>query len=389
MSRFSSGFGLSALAHGALVAYLGHASSRPSAVPALSPTVPVAPAVALATPAPDSVVELTLLELPPEPVAVAPRRPAPPAAPAAAAIATRRGTDPVSRGEPAAAAPPSPASSGPAPAPGAPERPSALGMRRFEPPRLVVPDLERLAAAGAPAPAPAAPSGELAPAGHGEHRSDQGPFVARVGRDGQVTLDDKPNVSASFALPSPRALGKGLARWYADPYAQTRDPERQPLPSGVVDDAEEQRKRPRAVPIVTVRFDVTDWIMRMAGRDPYLAAKLRFLDRTRAERVELAAEFRKELLRNVTVIVRGHLARVWADAGDPSDKRRLLFELWDECLEQGEPEEIEAAGQARAAIVAFVRDRLPSGSAHAYGADELAELNRGRTSRQPFAPYDE
>ena len=67
---------------------------------------------------------------------------------------------------------------------------------------------------------------------------------------------------------------------------------------------------------------------------------------------------------------------------------RDRFELWDECLETGEPDEVEAAGRARAAVLAFIRGHLPAGSPHAFGAAELARLNSRRQSRQPFVPYE-
>ena len=396
MHRLGSGFVFSALAHAGALAWLcWPVAARtvdvavPAAVVAPVELVPVAPAL----------LELTLLELPPEPSPErspdppASRRPIRAAAPAIAAAPGRASADRASPQAIARAQLPR----APEQAPedgvgaGAVDR-SGLRMRVGERTRLVVPDLAHIAERGGPPPPPVTPSGELSPAGHGEQRSEHGGFVATVGRDGLVTLADRPNVRVNLAVPSPRALGRGLADWARDPYAQTRDRERererQRLPSGVVDDEEEQRKRPKTVPLISGTFDITDWVMRMAGRDPYLAAKLRFLDRTRAERVELAAEYRKELLRNVTVIVREHLARLWSQPGDPADKRRLLFELWDECLETGSPDEIEAAGQARKAILGFIRDRLPAGSAHAFAAAELTALNRERTSREPFAPYE-
>lgn len=378
VNRFVSGFGLSSLVHVGVFAYLGWSAaprsvaavavSPPPAPPLPSPVEPVEPVV--------TVIELvTLAEPPAAPLPVrraATSRAARPQAPgdAPAVIATHAGT----------AEPPA------APAPAEPAG-SVLRMRGHQRPRLVVPDLSRIAEAGAPPPAAVAPSGELAEVGGGRRRSDQGTYVAEVARDGSVTLKDRPNLRVGFSVPTRKAAGNGLARWYRDPYAQTRDRERQPLPAGVVDDEEEQRKRPRTAPVLTGTFDVTDWLMRMAGRDPYLAAKLRFLERTRAERVELAAEYRKELLRNVTVIVRGHAARAWAAPGDAADKRRLLFELWDECIEGGSEDERQAAELARAAVLGFVQSHLPAGSEHGYSAEELAELNRTRSSKQPFAPY--
>jgi hypothetical protein len=264
------------------------------------------------------------------------------------------------------------------------------------PTRLVVPDLRAIAESGAGAVAltPHVPvtSAELEDDGGGRKRSDQGTFVAEVARDGTVKLTDRPNLRVGLAVPTPRDLGRGLARWYEDPYAQTRDRERererQRVPSGAVDDDEEQRKRPGTVPILSGSFDLTDWAMRMSGRDPYLAAKLSFLDRTREARAEMAEAHRAEMLRKVPVIIREHLARVWAQPEQTfAQRRRVLFELWDECEEQGDAAVVAATAAARSAILGFIRGRLPAGSAEAYSEEELAALNRQRHSRQRFAPY--
>ena len=63
------------------------------------------------------------------------------------------------------------------------------------------------------------------------------------------------------------------------------------------------------------------------------------------------------------------------------DRRAALFTAWDEC------EEDRVGDEARAAVVDFIRDRLPSGSPDAFGASELQELNARRRSRARFAPY--
>lgn len=388
VNRFVSGVGLSGLVHTGVFVYLGWPSAPLPVTLVQTAIAPEAPEVALAVVAPtEMVIELVTLAEPVEPPRSELRAAVSPALRATAARAASRPLDPGDA--PALATTTATTTAGTSELPTAPAEPASGGlrMRGHERPRLVMPDLSRIAEAAPPPLAPVAPSGELAEVGGGRRRSDQGTFVAEIGRDGSVTLKDRPNLRVGFAVPSPRALGQGLANWYRDPYAQTRDPERQPLPSGVVDDEEEQRKRPKTVPLISGSFDVTDWLMRMAGRDPYMAAKLRFLDRTRAERVELAAEYRQELLRNVTVIVRAHAARAWEAPGTAAEKRRLLFELWDECIEGGSEDERQAAELARAAILGFVQSHLPAGSEHGYSAEELTELNRKRSSKQPFSPY--
>lgn len=343
----------------------------------------------------EDVLELAIVELPPdfESVAVAPpeESPRPRAAPPAA-IPSR---SPIS--SPAIVATTPSALPGPAPETALPEAApsprSALSMRNALPTRLVVPDLRKIAESGPVVVATRAPmSEELEAAGGGTYRAESAGFTAKINRDGTVKLSDKRNLNVNVALPSPKAIGRGLAEWYKDPYAQTRDREREAaqgyVPSGAVDDEEEQRKRPKTVPLVSGSFDVTDWVMRLSGRDPYFAAKLSLLSRTREARAQLATEHRSELLRQVVAMVREQAALVWNDATQPAAaRRRALFELWDDCAETGEAEVVRAGKRARVALYGFIRAHANAAGPDAYSAEELAELNRGRRSKQRFAPY--
>ncbi len=406
MRRTSLGLILSAAAHaGAATAiWLGWPEPHPLAAAAelrakASPEPP--PLTPLTPPAPERLIELAIVELPPEPVdlvapvapptapqlAAAPRAPIVPAAvPAAAPRAPR--IDSASSAALPGALEPAPTGAPPA-SEGAR---SALSMRNALPTRLVAPDLRKIAEAG-PVAAPRLPvtSSELAPAGDGRFTSDQGTFVAKVGADGSVKIEDRPNLRVGLALPGRKAIGRALESWSKDPYGQTRDRDREKergeVPSGAVDDAEEQRKRPGTVPLIGGSFDVTDWLMRLSGRDPYFSAKLAFMDRTREARAEIFLAHRHELLRGVVPMIRKQAAQAWAAARPAAQRRRELFELWDDCAETGEAELVTAGGQARLALLGFIRSHLPADSAEAYSARELAALNRKRTSRQPFAPY--
>jgi hypothetical protein len=136
-----------------------------------------------------------------------------------------------------------------------------------------------------------------------------------------------------------------------------------------------------------VEFDATDEIMRANGMDPYLRQKLAFMDRTRDERFQIAAVWRSESLREALHQMPGELDRLWRAGGDPAARRRLLFQLWDECAETGSPQVVATARAVRGTVLAFIRRRLPRGSGHGYSDQELAALNRSRTSRERFAPY--
>lgn len=380
----------------ASAADLGSAPA-PSLIPEPPPLVPIV----------DEVLELAIVELPPDELleaapapapaqlaaAAAPRAEAPrPAAPGDEQISTRVAPETAALGgttlEPSASSAPADSSR------------SRLGMRDPLPSRLVMPDLKKIVEAReTPVAVAAAIPEELERAGGGTYRSDQGSFTAKVNRDGTVELKDAPNLRVGLAVPSPKALGRGLAKWYEDPYAQTRDRERElergDVPSGAVDDAEERRKRPKTVTLIKGSFDATDWLMRLSGRDPYWAAKMSFLNRTRGARVEMAKQNRSEMLRDAAKMIREHAKLAWAAPGESAAaRRRFLFELWDDCAEasaanEGDAELVEAGAASRRAVIGFIRGHLPAGSADAYSDAELASLNRGRTSRQRFAPYED
>jgi hypothetical protein len=176
---------------------------------------------------------------------------------------------------------------------------------------------------------------ELVPDGAGA-KAEHMTFSVRVAPDGSARIEDKPNIQ-------PEGLG--------------------------------------------VRFDITDAMMRRRGMDPYASYKLKVLDQTRDERVAMGKRHRSRELARSHEYVQAHLARLWASAQGLAARKQGLFELWDDCAESGS-EELVAGGQAaRAYVVGFIRSKLPAGSAIAFTAGELAQLNRQRRSREVFAPY--
>jgi hypothetical protein len=196
------------------------------------------------------------------------------------------------------------------------------------------------------------PQSPMRPVGGGRYQKNHAAYKAHVARDGRVTFKDKPNLAFD---------GFHLA-------------------GGVL-------------PVLRFRFDLTDWAIRMAGNDPYAYDKMKFLRETFDERMEMAAEARTELLQEAIRDLPDLLAAVWSQTKrTAAERRRLLFELWDACVEpgaKGVDEELGLAGaQARVMVIAFVRRELPAGSADAYTAEELETLNKDRDSREPFVPYD-
>jgi hypothetical protein len=102
----------------------------------------------------------------------------------------------------------------------------------------------------------------------------------------------------------------------------------------------------------------------------------------------MALRERNQRLTEATVKLPGRLEKVWALGSlSAAQRRRLIFTLWDECEERGDPEVLRAAEAARRLIVKFVRDKLPAGGPDAFTPAELEALNRARHSKMRFDPY--
>ena len=238
-------------------------------------------------------------------------------------------------------------------------------------------------------------SGKLHNDGGGTFRSDEGPFTAKVDRDGGVKLKDKKNFNWHFTLPRPKQIGEGLAAWYHDPNKPvgTLPPEKI-TKAPVLNNGEatgQYDKKPdhgdAPIPIVGGGFDVTDALMRRNGQDPYASKKLQYLDSTRDQRVQIGNRYRQKQLEQAAVIMKGNLDRVWS-LHTPAERREALFELWDECAETGTDELVAAGREARTMVVGVIRTRIPAGSAEAFTPAELVVLNKKRQSKATFAPYD-
>ncbi|MGE0546917.1 MAG: hypothetical protein AB7O24_22385 [Kofleriaceae bacterium] len=231
-------------------------------------------------------------------------------------------------------------------------------------------------------------TGELSPAGGGTMRSNQGPFVARVDRDGSVDLKDTKNFRIRLHVPSAKQIGDVISDWYYDPnkpvgFLGPMNPEGASRPEG----NDKGKDKDGLVPVVSGSFDVSDAFMRRHGQDPYASKKLKFLDSTRDERAQIGARHREKQLADAEQLVKRNLDRLWAQTPDPEARRQALFEMWDECAETGTADLVEAGTAARRMIIGFIRTRLPAGAAGAYSGDQLARLNRSKRSTAVFSPY--
>jgi hypothetical protein len=236
-------------------------------------------------------------------------------------------------------------------------------------------------------------SGQLDNNGGGTYRADQGPFTAKVARDGSVDLKDKRNFNIHLALPSPKKMKRAVASWYTDRNKPTgsigpHETDKPRVNLGESSGADTKPDQGGTVPIVGGGFDITDALMRRHGQDPYASKKLKFLDSTRDERVQIGNRYRQQQLAQATQIMKTNLDRMWSEVTAPAARRQALFELWDECAETGTEDLVIAGRAARKLVIGFIRTRVPAGSADAYSTAEIAALNRKKQSKATFAPYD-
>ena len=213
------------------------------------------------------------------------------------------------------------------------------------------------------------PRSELRPDGGGTYRTDDLTFKAKIGRDGKVQIEDKGDFSIGINLPSATEVGRAIEDWADQSYDTKRS--KRTLP-----------------PLISGGINFDDWIARKAGQDPYYSRKKDFYDRTRDERSKIAATERTRALDESLDHLPGQLVEIWNYEGwTRVERRKMLFQLWDECAETGASSVVEAGNQARKKIIAFIRLRLPKTSEHAFTAAELRDLNRKRQSKREFRPY--
>ena len=120
------------------------------------------------------------------------------------------------------------------------------------------------------------------------------------------------------------------------------------------------------------------------------ALQLDITDRARVDDLPnlVPPAFRPIDLAQVAQIVKKNLSLVWAATKDPQLRKQALFEMWDECVETGSAEVVEAASTARKMIIGFIRANFPAHGPHPYTAAEIAACNRAKQSTATFSPYE-
>jgi hypothetical protein len=142
------------------------------------------------------------------------------------------------------------------------------------------------------------------------------------------------------------------------------------------------------MPTAGGKLEITDWLMRRHGIDPYASKKLAMLDATRDERAQIGGKHKAEQLKRAPQIVQRNLEAMWAATQDPQARKQALFEMWDECVETGDDAMVEAGQMARRMIIGFIRARIPAGRPGAFTAAEIDACSRARHSKAAFAPYE-
>lgn len=224
-------------------------------------------------------------------------------------------------------------------------------------------------------------SGELAPSGGGTYRSDKGAFTARVNKDGTVDLENSRNLR--IGVPDPRKVPKALGDWAAREDKTPGDPDKVAINSNRSGDRDTRPDHGKTHTVVRGGFDVTDALMRRKKIDPYAAAKLRYLDSTRDERVQIGNRYKREQLLRSAQLMQKQIDLLRTTT--PAQQKQALFELWDDCAETGSDALVEGGRQARALVVGYIRTKLVGD--HAYTAAELAAFNKRKQSKAAFEPY--
>ena len=134
----------------------------------------------------------------------------------------------------------------------------------------------------------------------------------------------------------------------------------------------------------TFTFDLSDEFVRELGHGTaYPYPKANFLAATFKRRTAMAAEVSSRQMRAARAELPRQLDALWDDTRyRRRERRRIVFLLWQE-LDKSSAEGRSAA----TAIDAWIRKRLPRGSADAYNDQELDAYSRERSGEPAFNPY--
>lgn len=251
------------------------------------------------------------------------------------------------------------------------------------------------------------------------HVDPQARFVGVIHPDGRVELRDIPDARVDFTtgvrtvdwmLGFVRAIE---APQHDRPDLETPTPAREDARARLEAKTELVPNGPYGPPPILVSVGgsfggIGDVAIRQHQRRQS-RAKQAFLDSTAPLRATLARKHAEEGQRAAQARLGRELAALWHDeTRSLAERRRELFQRWDDCEEASAgdpttapgdaPEQAAARSEAdvdrsrggeamRRRIEAFVRHVAPAGSPQAFAPEELSRLNAARRSRQRFDPY--
>ena len=134
----------------------------------------------------------------------------------------------------------------------------------------------------------------------------------------------------------------------------------------------------------TFSFDLSDEFVReFAHGTSYPYLKANFLAATFKRRTAMAAEVNSRQMRAARAELPRQLDALWDDTRyRRRERRRIVFLLWQEL------DSSTADGRTAATTIeAWIRKRLPRGSADAYNDQELDAYSHERRGGPPFNPY--
>lgn len=139
---------------------------------------------------------------------------------------------------------------------------------------------------------------------------------------------------------------------------------------------------------VKLSFDLTDLVMQMRGDMVNAPEKRKFLAATKDVRTKMARDTQETDLIQALSQLKPQLNAIWNnDVLSLAAKKQRLFDLWDECAQNGSGDVMRASELIRASIIAFIAAHLPKGSEGAFSVEELKRFNHSRTQETEFNPY--
>lgn len=134
--------------------------------------------------------------------------------------------------------------------------------------------------------------------------------------------------------------------------------------------------------------DITELVMRLRGDPLYDPEKRKYLKNTKVIREAKAQDFKRENLTQSLSDLGNRLTALWFDDTlSVTTKKQRLFDMWEECAEEGSEAVLMMSEIVRTSIKSFIRQNMPKSTELAYTDEDLMRLNKNRKSKAEFNPY--